>query len=236
MRVAPCLASGQFVGGENTAQRWLLEVCQGGVPVLGHRPGLAEVPNFHDRRVGFVDRRHDRQVPAVQAVAVVVADTRYIAEDAAPLVEVDYESLPVVSNCRKATDPESPTVHRHAADNIVSRLTTEYGDVEPAFVEAAHIFGFSLKQHRGGAHSIEGRGVVANYDADSHHLTIWTSTQSPHKSRDAAVELFDMDESRVRVIVPDVGGGFGGNAQLFLRLFVQRVPSRLVDHHPEDRG
>ena len=163
-----------------------------------------------------------------EAVAVVVADTRYIAEDAATLVEVDYESLPVVSNCRKATDPESPTVHLHAADNIVSRFTTEYGDVEPAFVEAAHIFGFSLKQHRGGAHSIEGRGVVANYDADSHHLTIWTSTQSPHKSRDAAVELFDMDESRVRVIVPDVGGGFGGKNTVYPEEILTNMASRLL--------
>ncbi|MDA0997163.1 MAG: xanthine dehydrogenase family protein molybdopterin-binding subunit [Proteobacteria bacterium] len=163
-----------------------------------------------------------------EAVAIVVADTRYIAEDAAALVEVDYEPLPVVSNCRQASVPESATVHRDADSNIVSHFTTEYGDTETAFAEAAHVFGFSLNQHRGGAHSIEGRGVVVNYDADAHHLTIWTSTQSAHKSRDAAVELFDMDESQVRVIVPDVGGGFGGKNTVYPEEILTIMASRLL--------
>ena len=163
-----------------------------------------------------------------EAIAAVVAETRYIAEDAAALVEVDYEILPAVSNCRKATEPDCVTVHRDAANNIVNRFTTEYGDVETAFVEAEHVFGFSLKQHRGGAHSIEARGVVANYDADSHQLTIWTSTQSAHKSRDAAVALFDMDESRVRVIVPDVGGGFGGKNTVYPEEVLTNMASRLL--------
>ena len=79
-----------------------------------------------------------------EAIAAVVAETRYIAEDAAALVEGDYEILPAVSNCRKATEPECVTVHRDAANNIVNRFTTEYGDVDTAFVEAAHVFGFSL--------------------------------------------------------------------------------------------
>ncbi len=165
-----------------------------------------------------------------ESVAVVVADTRYIAEDAAALVDVDYDPLPAVSECRKAADPGSATVHRHAVDNIVARFTTEYGDTETAFAKAAHVFAFSLKQHRGGAHSIEGRGVVANYDADAHQLTIWTSTQTAHKSRDAAVELFDMDESRVRVIVPDVGGGFGGKNTVYPEEILTTMASRLLAH------
>jgi len=163
-----------------------------------------------------------------EAVAAVVADTRYIAEDAVALVDVDYDPLPAVSDCRSAADPGGATVHRHAGDNIVTRFTTEYGDIEAAFAEAAHVFEFSLKQHRGGAHSIEGRGVVANYEADIHHLTIWTSTQSAHKSRDAAVELFDMDESRVRVIVPDVGGGFGGKNTVYPEEVLTTMASRLL--------
>jgi carbon-monoxide dehydrogenase large subunit len=163
-----------------------------------------------------------------EAVAAVVAENRYIAEDAAALVMVDYEPLPVVSNCREAAEPGSPTVHRHADGNIVSQFTTEYGDVDQAFSEAAHVFSFSLNQHRGGAHSIEGRGVVANYDANAHQLTIWASTQTAYKSRDAAVELFDMDESRVRVIVPDVGGGFGGKNTVFPEEVLTVMASRLL--------
>jgi len=164
-----------------------------------------------------------------EAVAAVVADTRYIAEDAAALVVVDYETLPTVSDCRKAAEAGSPTVHRHAADNIVSRFTVDYGNIKTAFAEAEHVLAFSLKQHRGGAHSIEGRGVVASYDAHAHQLTIWTSTQSAHKSRDAAVELFDMDESRVRVIVPDVGGGFGGKNTVYPEEVMTNMASRLLE-------
>ncbi len=163
-----------------------------------------------------------------EAVAAVVAESRYIAEDAAALVVVDYEPLPAVPNCRAAAEAGSPTVHRHAVDNIVTRFTVDYGDVEMAFADAQHVFGFSLKQHRGGAHSIEGRGVVANYDPHAHQLTIWTSTQTAHKSRDAAVELFDMDESRVRVIVPDVGGGFGGKNTVYPEEVMTNMASRLL--------
>lgn len=163
-----------------------------------------------------------------EAVAVIIADDRYIAEDAVTLVEVDYDPLPAVSGCRNSADPDSPTVHRNASDNIVSKFTVEYGDADAAFSKATHVFGFSLKQHRGGAHSIEGRGVVANFDADANQFTIWTSTQTAHKSRDAAVELFDMDESRVRVIVPDVGGGFGGKNTVYPEEILTVMASRLL--------
>ena len=163
-----------------------------------------------------------------EAVAAVVADSRYIAEDAAALVVVDYAPLPTVSDCRKAAETGSPTAHRQAIDNIVTSFTVEYGDIEGTFAGSAHVFDFPLKQHRGGAHSIEGRGVVANYDPQAHQLTIWTSTQSAHKSRDAAVELFDMDESRVRVIVPDVGGGFGGKNTVYPEEVMTVMASRLL--------
>lgn len=163
-----------------------------------------------------------------EAVAAVVADSRYIAEDAAMLVQVDYEPLPAVSDCRRAAEPDSPTVHEDAESNIVSRFTTEYGDVDKAFAGAEHVVKISLKQHRGGAHSIEARGVVANYDASADHLVIWTSTQTAHKSRDAAVELFGLDESRVRVIVPDVGGGFGGKNTVYPEEVMTVMASRLL--------
>ena len=143
---------------------------------------------------------------AGEAVAMVVADSRYVAEDAAELVDVDYEPLPAVSDCREALAADAPTVHSAAADNMVTEFYTEYGDCAAAFADAAHTFRISLKQHRGGAHSIEARGVVAHYEPHTDVLTVWASTQTAHKIRNGLVELLGTDEHRVRVIVPDVGG------------------------------
>jgi carbon-monoxide dehydrogenase large subunit len=144
-----------------------------------------------------------------EAVAMVVADDRYIAEDALALLEIDYEPLPAVADCRAALAPDAPRVHRRAADNVVARFSQRYGDCAEAFAAAPHVFQVALKQHRGAAHPIEGRGVVARHDPQHDLLTVWTSTQMPHGVRNLLVELLGLDENRVRVVVPDVGGGFG---------------------------
>ena len=83
-----------------------------------------------------------------EIVAIVLADSRYIAEDAIALVDVDYEILPAVSDCRDALAPDAPRVHRHASDNVVAKFCTEFGDCGTAFANAAHVFELSLKQHR----------------------------------------------------------------------------------------
>ena len=150
-----------------------------------------------------------------EPVAIVVADSRYAAEDAVDLVEVEYEPLPSVSDCRDALAPGAPTVHRAARDNLVKEIRTEYGDCDAAFAAAAQVFTVSLKQHRGGAHSIEPRGLVARREPESDRMTVWLSTQAPHRIRNQLVDLLGTDEHRVRVIVPDVGGGFGGKNILY---------------------
>ena len=144
-----------------------------------------------------------------EIVAIVVADSRYVAEDAAALVDVDYEILPSVSDCRDALAPGAARVHRDAADNVVATFRTEYGDCGPAFAAAAHVLPLALKQHRGGGHPIEGRGIVARFDPAAEGLTVWSSTQGAHRVRNALVDLYGLDETRVRAITPDVGGGFG---------------------------
>ena len=152
---------------------------------------------------------------AGEAVAMVIAESRYQAEDAVAAVMVDYEPLPAVSDCRDAIAPDAPTVHVGATDNIVTEFTTEYGDCDAAFAAAAHRVRIELKQHRGGAHSIEARGVVAHYESNADALTVWSSTQTAHKIRNGLVELLGRDEHQVRVIVPDVGGAFGGKNLLY---------------------
>ena len=150
-----------------------------------------------------------------EPVAIVIADSRYTAEDAAALVDVEYEPLPSVSDCRDALAPGAPTAHREARDNVVKEIRTEYGDCDAAFAAATHVFSVSLKQHRGGAHSIEPRGIVVRPEAGTDQITVWISSQAPHRIRNQLVELLGTDEHRVRVIVPDVGGGFGGKNILY---------------------
>lgn len=150
-----------------------------------------------------------------EAVAIVVADNRYIAEDAVALVDVDYDFLPAVSDCRQAIEPGSPLTHLLGESNVVGRIKAAYGDCAPCFDAPNRTVRVSLKQHRGGAHPIEGRGAVADYKPQGGTLTVWSSTQKPHKLRNVLTELFDADEKRLRVITPDVGGGFGAKAAIY---------------------
>src|SRR5688572_5875879 len=128
-----------------------------------HRPALAGVEAVH---VG-------------EPVAVVIAENRYIAEDAAMLVAVDYDPLPAASDCRDALAPGAPRVHVDAPHNLLAEFGMGYGDVDRAFAGAAHVFRESFWQHRGGSHSIECRGAVAIPDAIEDKLTLWCSTQMP---------------------------------------------------------
>lgn len=150
-----------------------------------------------------------------EAVAMVVADTRYLAEDAAALVAVDYEPLPAVSDCRAAVAPGAPLAHRGRKTNVMTEIKQSYGDVTAAFTSTPHQVNVSLKQHRGGAHSMEGRGVLASYDANEDRLTVWTSTQLAHEVRAFLMGLLRLDENQVRVVAPDVGGGFGAKFVMY---------------------
>jgi carbon-monoxide dehydrogenase large subunit len=150
-----------------------------------------------------------------EAVAVVIAQSRYIAEDAAALVAVDYEPLPAVSDCRAALASGAPRAHQARSSNLLIEFRQSYGDVEGAFARAPHRAGIKLKQHRGGAHSIEGRGAIAAYDANEDRLTLWSSTQLAHEVRAFLMRLLALDENQLRVVAPDVGGGFGAKFVLY---------------------
>ena len=150
-----------------------------------------------------------------EAVAVVIAETRYVAEDAAALVAVDYEPLPAVSDCRQALAPGAPVAHRGKSTNLMHTFRQSYGDIATAFARARHRLTVNLKQHRGGAHSIEGRGALAVYDANEDRLTLWSSTQLAHEVRAFLMTLLRLDENQVRVVAPEVGGGFGAKFVMY---------------------
>jgi carbon-monoxide dehydrogenase large subunit len=150
-----------------------------------------------------------------EAVAVVIADARRLAEDAAALVAVDYEVLPAVSDCRAALAAGAPLAHRGRSGNLLLEIRQGYGDVAAAFAGAPHVVSVNLKQHRGGAHSLEGRGALASYDANEDRLTLWSSTQLAHEVRGFLMNLLSLDENRLRVVAPDVGGGFGAKFVMY---------------------
>ncbi|HVH74266.1 MAG TPA: xanthine dehydrogenase family protein molybdopterin-binding subunit [Stellaceae bacterium] len=148
-----------------------------------------------------------------EPVAVVVAESRYLAEDAAQLVEVEYERLPAVADCRAALAEGAPLVHLGAASNVAARIPIVHGDVEAGFAAAAHVFQERFSLHRGGPFFIECRGVVAAYEAGA--FTIHVSSQGSHRIKDGLVDLFELGEHDVRVVTPDVGGGFGPKGAMY---------------------
>jgi carbon-monoxide dehydrogenase large subunit len=163
-----------------------------------------------------------------EPVAVVVADSRHLAEDAAALVEVDYQPLPAAVDCRAAALPDSPLVHLGAPSNIAARLPVRHGDVEAAFAGAAHVYRESFSLHRGGAFFIECRGVVAQWDPAADTYTVQVSSQGPHRIKDGLVDLLDIADHQIRVITPDVGGGFGPKGAMYPEYPVVAACARLL--------
>jgi carbon-monoxide dehydrogenase large subunit len=150
-----------------------------------------------------------------QTVAVVIADNRALAEDAAAAVEVDWEPLPAVSDARDAVKPGAPRVHNDLAANIAAFVPMSYGDVDGVFKNAPHVFEEAMDLHRGAAMTLEGRAVLASYDPAGDMLTVWSATQTPHLCRGTLADLFERNSESIRVIAPFVGGGFGTKAPFY---------------------
>jgi carbon-monoxide dehydrogenase large subunit len=139
-----------------------------------------------------------------ETIAMVVARDRYVAEDAAGAIVVQYEPLPVAAGL----EPDGPLVHLDRADNVVGRVSEEHGDVDAGFAAAAHVFEWRFEIERSAATPLEGRAVVARFDEEG-GLLVHDSTQAPTGIRGGLSRLFDLDIEKVHVVAPDVGGGFG---------------------------
>ncbi|MGB9186283.1 MAG: xanthine dehydrogenase family protein molybdopterin-binding subunit [Solirubrobacteraceae bacterium] len=146
------------------------------------------------------------------AVAVVIGEDRYAVTDAAEDVIVEYETLPAIVDPEKAL-AGSPFVHESLGTNKVHEWSLPGGDVEAGFAQADVIVQRRFVNHRIAGAPIEARGVLADYRAGS--LTLWTSTQVPHFVRLFMALLLGMSEDHVRVIAPEVGGGFGSKLQVY---------------------
>jgi carbon-monoxide dehydrogenase large subunit len=149
---------------------------------------------------------------AGEPVAAVVAADRYRAEDALELIDVGYDPLPATVSAWAI--PEHP-VHDEAPDNVLLQRTFEAGDTAAALSAADVVIERQLITNRHAGNPLECRASVALWDAVDERLTLWSGTQVPHIARHLVAELLDLPEGRVRVIAPDVGGGFGTKAVVY---------------------
>ena len=150
-----------------------------------------------------------------EPIAAVVADDRYRAEDAVRTVEVDYEPLPAIVDPERAEDPDAPLVNPEWGTNRAGHFTVRKGDPDAAFREAAHVVRGRFVTPRQTGAPIEPRGIIARPDRRTGGLTVWSATQAPHWLRDALVASLGLSEGQVRVIAPDVGGGFGVKSMVY---------------------
>ena len=150
-----------------------------------------------------------------EGVAAVVAEDRYTARDALDLIRVEYEPLPVVSDPEKALAPESPVIHSEWPDNVAFRSEQKQGNLTRAFKEAHRIVRQRLVHQRLAPIAIESRGVLAHYLSSDKELTVWSSTQIPHMLKTHLSQMLKLPESQVRVVAPEVGGGFGSKLNVY---------------------
>ena len=196
--------------------------------------------------------RHDTPRPILaqgkvrhvgQPVALVVAQTLAQARDAAEAIEVDYESLPAVTEAKDALAPGAPQLFDHVPGNLLFDWDNDTGDAkatEAAFAKAAHVVNLELINNRVVANSMEPRNAIAEYDPASSRSTLHTATQGPHFVRDTLAEaVLKLPKDKVRVITGNVGGGFGMKAFVYpehaLVVWASRKISRPVKWQ-EDRS
>jgi carbon-monoxide dehydrogenase large subunit len=179
----------------------------GPVPCAASLPGL-RVP-FHHLLA------QDRVYFCGHPVAVVVATDRYLARDAADAIEVDYEALPAVTNPEKAIAPGAPPVHPEWPDNVSFKFHQEGGDIAQAFRDADVVVKQRITSQRLIPTAMEPRGVLAEWRAGEKSLTLHSSTQIPHLMRTMVAGILGMPENLLRVITPEVGGGFGSKLNVY---------------------
>ena len=152
---------------------------------------------------------HDKVRHVGEAIAVIVAESRYTAEDAAELVTLDLDPLPAVVNAEAALAPGAPLIHEHLRTNLFGAFSIAKGNAAAAMASAPHRLQRRFYHHRYAAMPMECRGVAAIHDPRTDTITIWSATQVVHWVRREVAAILGLPEARVRCLALDVGGGFG---------------------------
>lgn len=182
--------------------------------LIGPVPSVVKAPIFYYPiaidRVRFVG----------EPVAVVVADSRYIAEDACDLIEVEYEPLPAAADIESAMAPGAPLLHEKAGSNVVNQRTFRYGDPEVAFASADRVFEFDYTYPRYASTPMETFGVIANFERAPDRFTVWSNFQGPFVIQPLMANALKIPGHRLRLITPPSSGGSFGIKQAVLTYIV----------------
>ncbi|GMQ77542.1 MAG: molybdopterin-dependent oxidoreductase [Anaerolineae bacterium] len=144
-----------------------------------------------------------------EPVVMIIAESRYLAEDAAEMVWVDYEDLQAVADLESAINPDAPLIHEDLENNVAAHVVQEKGNYAAIRGQADILIQRRFVYDRGTAAAMENRGVVAHWDDRAARLTIWDTTQAPIPIRNGLARILGLPEHQVRVIAPFIGGGFG---------------------------
>lgn len=186
------------------------------------RPGPLNVPAPHAIKGTLFHRR--TQVPLVkdkvrylgEPLVMIVAESRYLAEDALADIVVELDPLEAVADLEKALAPGAPLVHDDLDSNLAAHVVQEKGNYAEAQQRADVVVRRRITVDRGAAAAMENRGVIAAWDARSQHLTVWDTTQAPIPIRNGLAGMLGLSEHQVRVIAPFIGGGFGPKIMMFM--------------------
>ena len=198
-------------------------------------PGVVAVLTFADLRPLLTSDRIPQALPAGaikfdvdpyalakdevsyvgEPIAMVVAESRRVAEDALALIALDLEALPAVLDPVDGLAPGAPKARLDCPDNLVARQSIDYGDVDGGFAKASHRIAERFRLHKGGGHSIETRGVAVRFDDTDGSMTVFVNSQTPHRAKQILVAALGLAEQQICVVAPDTGGGFGPKATFY---------------------
>ncbi len=189
-------------------ERWMKPLPLFGAPP----PGLAAAITFDVRQAPQWALCRDRARHVGEIVAMVVAESRALAEDALDLIEVEWEPLPPVAEMVAAAEPGAPLIHPEWGTNVAIGFTHAIGDPDGAFARADVVVSETFRIQRYVGMPLECRGIVAAWDRRDGSLTTWNSTQVPHFVQQGLTTALGLPPHKIRVIAPDLGGGFGTKA------------------------
>ncbi|MET9903087.1 xanthine dehydrogenase family protein molybdopterin-binding subunit [Streptomyces sp. NPDC006446] len=191
-------------------------------------PGLAELLDPVVRMTPMPLLARDKVLYVGQPVAVVIAENRYLAEDALELVDVRYSPLAILVDPGLSLSPDAPVLHEELPDNTAVAVAARVGDPDAAFSRAHAVVSERFEAHRYVASPIETRAISAQVDPYSGRLTVWSGTQTPHRLRDAIAHTLGLEPAAVHVVAADVGGGFGQKGILYVEeLLVPHAARRI---------
>ncbi|MFQ6011180.1 MAG: xanthine dehydrogenase family protein molybdopterin-binding subunit, partial [Nitrososphaerales archaeon] len=192
------------------------------------------IPPVFPRRGSKEFTRHALSADKVRCVGepvvAVIADSKYLAEDGAELVKVDYEPLPPLIDPAKSLADKDNLLYDEWEDNLFAKQSMKGGDVEKAFNDAYKVLEIEVGIGRASGAAMEGRGVLAEWDSKNEKLTAWVTSQAPNSTKQRISPALKLDEENVRIVSPDVGGGFGTKSGMSLELIVCGHASMQLGH------